>query len=131
MFLRVKKIGGREYLYLAESARSGDRVRQRSLACLGNLHANGRRVSDEVVPTPLWPEQRRVGQVVRFRLLVYGEYREFRGVVWSLAPKGSPVIRYPSGGVVCEVRLPWELLTLAAIAYPRAGYGKKIAASVK
>lgn len=37
MFVRVKKIGSKRYVYLVEGTREGDRVRQRTLCYLGPL----------------------------------------------------------------------------------------------
>lgn len=47
MFVRIKKIGGRRYAYLAEGVRVGGRVRQRTLCYLGPLVEVAFGVSEE------------------------------------------------------------------------------------
>jgi hypothetical protein len=46
MFIRVKKIRGREYYYLVENKRHGDRVKQKVLKYLGTTRPTAQVIAD-------------------------------------------------------------------------------------
>jgi hypothetical protein len=126
MYLRLKTIKGRKYVYLVESRRVGGKVQQRSLTCFGALDGAGRSVPATFSPgaAPLSG-----GAAVEFKLLIQGSYRLLRGMVIDapvLESGGTaPIIRYPLLGELREVQVPWAQVAACdrAPSLPLAGHG--------
>src|ERR1700730_387123 len=94
MFVRVKKIGGYEYLYLVENVREGGRHVQRVIKALGRRD-EGADSGLLLLPDPLPPQLHRALQLLPRRTggTAPPEYRSGSGVRPSLARdrlSGSP-----------------------------------------
>jgi hypothetical protein len=128
MYLRLKTIKGRKYVYLVESRRVEGKVQQRSLACLGALDGAGRSVP-AVLNLGTAPLSK--GAAVEFKLLIQGDYRLVRGMVIDVLAleKGgtAPIIRYPLLGELREVQVPWSQVAACdrAPSLPLAGHGRE------
>lgn len=120
MYLRLKTIKNRRYVYVVESRRDGGRIVQRSLACLGALDGTGRSLPSDFaggsVPLPK-------GAAVAFKLLIQGDWRLMRGMV--VDPREHyAIIKYPLLGELLEVQKPWSEVRAHDARLPLAGHGR-------
>lgn len=120
MYLRLKTIKNRRYVYVVESRRNGGRIVQRSLACLGALDGTGRSLppgfAGGSVPLPR-------GATVAFKLLVNGGDRLIRGMVVD-PHEHYAIIKYPLLGELLEVQKPWSAVRAHDAPLPLAGHGR-------
>ncbi len=118
MFVRVKKIGSRRYVYLVEGAREGGRVRQRTLCYLGPLYRLASGVPDDTrgkaerrVQTADW---NRINAEIRRVPLTFEELAEARRAQYAAAVRIRQEGRGRSRGDL--PRASGELSALARLA---------------
>ncbi len=119
MFVRVKKVGPRRYVYLVEGVRKGERVSQKSLCYLGSLSKLVAGVPDDTrkkVEEKFQVDWDRINERIGRIPLTFEELSEARRAQYAIS------IRTRSQGVRTQGRLPrieGELSVLSKLAATR------------
>jgi hypothetical protein len=130
MFIRIKRVSGRRYVYLVEGRRNGKSVKQRVVAYLGPFALLATGVPDELRRKAESKSRKKLdwdkitAQINRVPIEIdeLGEIRRrgFSTAVWarSFAPPFKPTTRPPFGELLSQ-RADGELAALTKLAYRR------------
>jgi hypothetical protein len=116
MFVRVKKVRGRRYLYLVEGRREGSQVRQKVVCYLGPVSKVAYGVPEDVMTAQAGRriDWKKVNEAIRLIPLTFEELYQARRYGYPAAVAGRPPRFLTSGN---RERVPGEgkaLSTLAA-----------------
>ena len=120
MFVRVKRIGGKRYLYLVEGKREGEKVRQKTLCYLGPISKLASGVPDRVkrrVDARMGIDWKVVNEGIAVIPLTFEELSEGRRARFAASARARGRRWRPSGGDL--PRAEGELAALSKLAIRR------------